>query len=804
MMEKFSRLLAQENVRCVFDPNADTASFDLQNRVLYLPLWSGVSEDLTDMLTAHEVGHAVKSPRDMFQRAKAMGISNHIVNVVEDARIDLYMQSVYPGFKRSYRLGTKELHDRDFFELKKTHTKLSSLSLVDRINLFFKGGRYGVISVPFTAAEADVIARCENLVTFEDVLELAKELSDLDKDEQNRSAEADKTVKDGEVRELSEVERENAGEYDHVEIEVGEDDVSAEPEEEDNGEESDADVNDGKNSSKSDKKDEKDSGDDKKDSSKSDKKDEKDSDKKDSSKADDKESKKEKSSDKANGDKGKDGDEKKEDKKSDDSSAGKGQKNEDKNEDKKEQDSKESSAGAGEKSDKTPEKRPTSDTCQTMSSLEEKLTNIAGRMSAPIAVRIPKYVPHVSDFKAVLGRLKITRKYIPYSTADDSVVASTIVKCNNILRERTKDQVKTLMNRFNQKRAADAHRRTRQGFSGNLDQKRLHAFRTSDDIFLRTEIKADGQNHGLVMIVDGSSSMNGCMIETMTQTYALVEFCNRMAIPYEVYMFVSRNSSTCRSKDQSFQFTVPHTEVNIMSSRMKKSERERMWAGISLYFGSNDSDFKKLRPGVEVSCGDFYLNMTSLDASLFGATHLVDEFVKRTRVQKAHLVVLSDGEDNQGQITLRGVQGKTQREFSPYSSYGAHNTKIDLFDEMTNRPIGTVSADVLISGGKRTTFMVNLLKARMPNVNVIGFYLIGSDAHNCHHPKQFYDDRYYETKRFDMDRYFMINVAPFKTVDHLQAVGKLNANAAGRALTEELGQRKKRSVFLNTFIDMIV
>ena len=55
-------LLATENLSVVHDPEAKTASFDLKNRVLTLPVWQDMSNSLYDMLVGHEVAHALHTP----------------------------------------------------------------------------------------------------------------------------------------------------------------------------------------------------------------------------------------------------------------------------------------------------------------------------------------------------------------------------------------------------------------------------------------------------------------------------------------------------------------------------------------------------------------------------------------------------------------------------------------------------------------------------------------------------------------------------------------------------------------------
>ena len=84
-----ARLLANENIS-VQQGNFETAFFDVENRVLGLPLWKEMSGDLYDLLVGHEVGHALYTPKDGWHDAVCNKGENYkrFLNVIEDARIE--------------------------------------------------------------------------------------------------------------------------------------------------------------------------------------------------------------------------------------------------------------------------------------------------------------------------------------------------------------------------------------------------------------------------------------------------------------------------------------------------------------------------------------------------------------------------------------------------------------------------------------------------------------------------------------------------------------------------------------------
>ena len=114
-----AKLLASENLT-VEHGKFNTASFDVKNRVLRLPIWKEMSGSLYDLLVLHEVGHALFTPAEGFHDAKGHGRGfKSFLNVVEDARIERKIKIKFPGGRRSFVEGYKNLMERDFFGVKK-------------------------------------------------------------------------------------------------------------------------------------------------------------------------------------------------------------------------------------------------------------------------------------------------------------------------------------------------------------------------------------------------------------------------------------------------------------------------------------------------------------------------------------------------------------------------------------------------------------------------------------------------------------------------------------------------------------
>ena len=185
-----AKLLATENITVQQQPNIKTAMFDLRNRVLMLPIWQGISRDLEDLLIVHETGHALDTPgADEYKSAADKlaakvfpneKISDRLrqtvqgfINVIEDARIDKRQKRRYPGSRKNYLIGYKELVDRDFFGT--ANRDINSMNFIDRLNLYFKGGNIHY-NITFSPEEKVFLNRVENAETFADVEILSEEI----------------------------------------------------------------------------------------------------------------------------------------------------------------------------------------------------------------------------------------------------------------------------------------------------------------------------------------------------------------------------------------------------------------------------------------------------------------------------------------------------------------------------------------------------------------------------------------------------------------------------------------------------
>lgn len=167
---QLAKLLATEDL-LVEHKKVETASFNVDTRVLTLPTWDTASNGVYDLLVSHEVGHALFTPNiDWTDR---ISVPPTYVNIVEDVRIEKLMKRKYGGLSKTFYRGYKELNDKDFFSIQEHG--VDKYGLADKVNLYFKIGNF--VDIKFTTSEENRIVKLiSDAETFDEVLIASQEL----------------------------------------------------------------------------------------------------------------------------------------------------------------------------------------------------------------------------------------------------------------------------------------------------------------------------------------------------------------------------------------------------------------------------------------------------------------------------------------------------------------------------------------------------------------------------------------------------------------------------------------------------
>lgn len=170
-----ARLLSTENLN-IEHSNVDTACFNVETRTLTLPIWEKASDIVYQLLLSHESAHAIYTPNQDW--TELTSVPMQFLNVTEDVRIEKLMKRRYPGLKKTFFGGYKELHEEDFFAI--SGEDISKYNLADRINLYFKIGNF--IGIDFDDEEKVILDEIGAAETFIDAVRCAEKLYEYCKD----------------------------------------------------------------------------------------------------------------------------------------------------------------------------------------------------------------------------------------------------------------------------------------------------------------------------------------------------------------------------------------------------------------------------------------------------------------------------------------------------------------------------------------------------------------------------------------------------------------------------------------------
>jgi len=511
-----SRLMAEEKIE-VIEGNFSTASFDVRNRVLRLPVFkTGLSEKIGILFITHEIGHALYTPEDGWHDSAKQfpGMSRSLINIVEDVRIERLIKEKYPGSLYYFYGGYKELMEQDFFGVKDLED-LNTLGFLNRLNLKAKGGDQ--VEIDFDDEEQVLFDECYLTETFDDVLLLCAKIAEFLKE--RKQPEPPEPEKD-------------------------EDDDEEEPEPEDS--DNDDPSGGGDDSEESDEGDSGDSGEG--------------ADEGDQDSGDE-----EGQGGGASASEDEDGDES--------SGQGGGQESEDG-----EETNDETGSGSGGGSDEDGEEEskgkedgdecsqpeveldwdstdPTDDENISTDLHADKRTKDIYENNDLDLIKFPVW-QKLTKSKGTLETTKLRDHYSEFLLAN-------------------KPSIDFLTSQFKQRKAAYNKAMSRKKTSGDLDGKRLYDYKTSQNLFKKRTIRPKQKNHGVMMLLDNSGSMHGQRVKAaVKQITIMVEFCMRNSIPFEISKF-SHGGGYSTGPDGSLT-QLPNLSVIVSSEWSKAKVRERL------------------------------------------------------------------------------------------------------------------------------------------------------------------------------------------------------------------------------------
>ena len=312
------------------------------------------------------------------------------------------------------------------------------------------------------------------------------------------------------------------------------------------------------------------------------------------------------------------------------------------------------------------------------------------------------------------------------------------------IKNDNKKTVMYLVKEFEMKKAATAYKRATTDKTGVIDTLKLKDYKFSDDIFKRLTILPNAKNHGMMFLLDWSGSMHQQLHKTVLQLLNLIWFCQKVNIPFEVYLFTSeyyrsKGDSNTKEKLDTWNFKSGDAifdRVNLVQvahNKLKKTQLDETLTYLlhlatyyQGYFRSYDYNDRPWYDSIHIP-ENYTLGNTPLNEGLIACLKLIPMFKEKNKIEKMSFITLTDGGANgSGDYTAVADDG-TGSEWDKLSEglrtghRDSDGTLVFTFDK--KRYVETPSKRFTYSGERMTQLLLKIIQSKY-NVKTIGFYLV--------------------------------------------------------------------------------
>lgn len=381
--------------------------------------------------------------------------------------------------------------------------------------------------------------------------------------------------------------------------------------------------------------------------------------------------------------------------------------------------------------------------------------------------------------------------------------------------------VNYLVKEFEMKKSAQMYKRAQVSKVGSLDMRKVWAYKLQEDLFKRTTTLPQGKNHGMVMLLDWSGSMDNVLQDTLKQVINLAMFCQRIQVPYRVYAF-----TTDYDRDLSYDERLIQ-QNKIREFRAKFGEQKDLLGnakGFHLLEFFNDkmtsTEFNEMSRRLldyRFRWNEGYSTSgTPLNEALAWCYLNLGDFIKKHNLEKTTFITLTDGEGGQ----LYGDGRRLDPVRNEYIDGKYVRTKMRHFirDDVTKKTYELES-----DSAQQTEAILRMIKDRH-NVSTVGFYICRNHRRDLQSVikanlpgytgssevlienwrKQFRDQTFASVKNTGRDDLFLIPQSATKIEEgELEVKSDAKAASIARNFSKYLNVKKTSRVLLNRFVALV-
>lgn len=393
------------------------------------------------------------------------------------------------------------------------------------------------------------------------------------------------------------------------------------------------------------------------------------------------------------------------------------------------------------------------------------------------------------------------------------------VKCVRKFNANNKKFVMHLLKEFEMRKKAADYARVQTAKTGELNMNVLHNYKFSNDLFKKISVVPKGKNHGMIMYVDMSGSMDSILRNTIEQCLVLVAFCRLAKIPFDVYGFSNDHYSSSGpqvgNNSEKFILSTANEDSagridalsfhlkHLIGSTLAPADYRRSFANLCIvmneyrrgHYGSQDQDNDHGSFNCYWEQSGFGLNGTPFQQTLLASRDMINKFRANHKLDVVNVIYLTDGDGNAGLVM-------------PWSRDGV----VYLVDKKTKKKI-RVNYNVQAA--------LTELVRDVTGCKHLGFFLAGKSdvARICKDlewgkkmnaneiralKKQFRDEKFMAINNLGYDKYFYIQSATSKIEEETMQINSgMTKNKMANEFSKSVMSKKSSRALVTQFAEEI-
>lgn len=465
----------------------------------------------------------------------------------------------------------------------------------------------------------------------------------------------------------------------------------------------------------------------------------------------------------------------------------------------------------------------------TQNSLEQNSEKLIDEKAYPLTyVTMPDL--DVNKFVVPANVVHDAMNFAPEMLAKRDLVYNTFMSS-------TKRYISYLVKEFELRRNAAQFAKAKVSKTGKLDVDKMWKYQLSEDLFLQSTVVPNGKNHGMLMMIDMSSSMDNNISGTIEQMVSLVLFCRKVNIPFDVYGFYDTNLSAGEIQHFSnLMTTTTHknmwgevvSSINMSSRNSTKagdlniqtsSFRLRQLIHTGMRIGEFNNAIKNLlllAEGFRRSRGYSYytsyytvptsmsLGGTPLNESILVLRKVAENFKQQYKVEVLNTIILTDGDASYG-LGYNSAENKeeglprnfviedrkTRHQVFNKNRFSITNALLEMYKHLTkSRVIG-----IYLMSGKTFKNDIYRRASQADNFDSVVFEKQYKD--------EFHNHKYFGLTQAGYDIYYMVpgNELEIEEIDMSKTMKE--AKTLLTAFKKMQNNKQISRVFLNQFIKQV-